>query len=88
MSDPGGTVGAMSELTSLERAVLDFEHQWWQHPGAKDEAITRTFELTPVRYYQLLNGLLDRPEALQQDPPLLNRLRRLREHRRSGRRVA
>lgn len=88
MSDPDGTVVSMSELTSIERAVLDFEHQWWQHSGAKDEAIRRTFELTPVRYYQLLNALLDRPEALQQDPPLLNRLRRLREHRRGRRRAA
>lgn len=75
----------MTDLTPLDRAVLDFEHNWWQHQGAKDEAITVTFGMTPTRYYMQLNALLDRPEALQHDPPLLNRLRRLREHRRARR---
>lgn len=77
----------MTDLTPLERAILDFEHQWWQHPGAKDEAITRTFGMTPVRYHQTLNALLDRPEALRHDPLLLNRLRRLRDTRRARRSV-
>lgn len=75
----------MTDLTPPERAILDFEHQRWQHPGAKDEAITKTFGMTPVRYHQTLNALLDRPDALQHDPPLLNRLRRLRDHRRARR---
>jgi len=43
------------------------------------------FGLSPARYYQLLNRLIDRPEALQYDPVLVQRLRRLREARRKKR---
>jgi Protein of unknown function (DUF3263) len=41
--------------------------------------------LSPARYYQLLNRLIDRPEALAYDPMLVQRLRRLREVRRRQR---
>ncbi|WP_408996230.1 DUF3263 domain-containing protein, partial [Streptomyces caniscabiei] len=39
----------------------------------------------PVRYYQLLNALLDDPRALAHDPVTINRLRRVREARREER---
>jgi hypothetical protein len=77
----------MDDLTDLERDVLAFERLRFQHAGAKDTAIRDRFRLTPTRYYQLLNALLDRPEALQHDPQLILRLRRLREQR-ARRRVA
>jgi hypothetical protein len=66
------------QLSDLERDLLDFEKQWWRHPGAKEQAIRDRFDLSPTRYYQLLNALLDRPAALAHDPALVNRLRRLR----------
>jgi hypothetical protein len=66
------------ELTEQERAMLDFEKHWWRRPGAKEQAIRETFDLSPTRYYQLLNALLDRPAAVAYDPALINRLRRLR----------
>jgi hypothetical protein len=34
-----------------------------------------------ARYYQVLNALIDRPEALAADPLLVRRLRRLRASR-------
>nr|MBA2477365.1 DUF3263 domain-containing protein [Sporichthyaceae bacterium] len=34
-----------------------------------------------TRYYQVLNALIDRPEALAYDPMLIKRLRRLRATR-------
>jgi hypothetical protein len=34
--------------------------------------------MSPTRYYQALNGLLELPQALQYDPTLVNRLIRLR----------
>lgn len=66
-----------------ERAerILAFERQWWKHAGAKEQAIRETFEISSTRYYQLLNKLLDDPRALEFDPPLVNRLRRLRVSR-------
>ncbi|MFD5762201.1 DUF3263 domain-containing protein, partial [Streptomyces sp. NPDC127044] len=41
--------------------------------------------LAPVRYYQLLNALLDDPRALAHDPITVNRLRRIRDTRRAER---
>jgi hypothetical protein len=41
--------------------------------------------MTPTRYYQVLNALVDRPDALAADPLLVRRLRRLRAARRRGR---
>jgi hypothetical protein len=39
-----------------------------------------------TRYYQLLNALIDRPEALAADPVTVGRLRRLRDLRAARRR--
>jgi hypothetical protein len=49
------------------------------------------FDLTATRYYQILNALIDTPEALAADPMLVKRLRRLRSARqreRSARRLS
>jgi hypothetical protein len=73
---------ASAELTDGERALLDFEKQWWRQPGAKEQAIRDRFDLSPTNYYRLLNALLDRPAALAYDPVLVNRLRRVRAGRR------
>jgi Protein of unknown function (DUF3263) len=72
---------AEPELTEPERAMLDFEKHWWRRPGAKEQAIRETFDLSPTRYYQRLNALLDHPAAVAYDPALINRLRRLRRGR-------
>jgi len=68
-------------LTALQQRVLDFEQQWWRNPGAKEQAVRDTFDLSATRYYQLLNHLLDQPAALRYDPVLVRRLRRLRSDR-------
>jgi hypothetical protein len=81
MSDLAPTVAAMTDLTDLERDVLEFERGWWKHLGAKETAIRDRFDLSGTRYFQLLNALIDRPEALQHDPQLTLRLRRLRTQR-------
>ncbi len=78
------------ELTEREREMLAFERQWWKYAGAKEQAVRDLFDLSATRYYQLLNALIDRPEALVADPMLVKRLRRLRATRqrtRSARRL-
>lgn len=72
-------------LTDRDVAILAFERQWWKHAGAKDSAIRDRFDLSPTRYYQLLNMLIDRPEALAHDPMVVKRLRRLRALRQRAR---
>ncbi len=59
--------------------MLAFERQWWQHAGAKDQAIRDTFGCTSTRYYQALNALLDDAQALDIDAQTVRRLQRLRE---------
>ena len=68
-------------LTSRELAMLAFERQWWRAAGAKETAIRDRFGLSPTRYYQVLNALVDRSEALAADPLLVRRLRRVRAAR-------
>jgi hypothetical protein len=79
-----------SELTERDHAVLAFERQWWKYAGAKEAAIKDLFDMSATRYYQVLNALIDKPEALVADPMLVKRLRRLRSTRqrtRSARRL-
>ncbi len=71
-------------LTGRQRAIIDFERQWWKHAGAKQQAIRDSFELSVTRYYQVLNALLDQPAAMEYDPVTVARLRRLRAARRRG----
>jgi hypothetical protein len=73
-------------LTEQQRAMLDFERQWWRQPGAKEQAIRDTFGLTPTRYYQALNGVLDLPAAIGYDASLVHRLQRVRAEATRGRR--
>ncbi|MDQ4130005.1 MAG: DUF3263 domain-containing protein [Actinomycetota bacterium] len=76
-----------AQLDARSRSILDFEREWWKHPGTKQQAVRERFGLSPARYYQLLNRLMDDDEALAYDPMLVKRLRRLRaarQRRRTG----
>jgi len=72
-------------LSRREYDILAFERQWWKYAGAKEEAIKDLFSMSATRYYQVLNALVDRPEALAADPMLVKRLRRLRASRQKAR---
>lgn len=77
-----------NRLTPLAKDILAFERTWWSQSGAKESGIRERFDLSSTRYYQLLNELLDDPEALAHDPLLVKRLRRLRDQRRLARSAA
>lgn len=68
-------------LTAIERSILDFEHGWWKHSGAKDQAIWETFNVSPARYCQFLDFIIEKDTALEYAPLLVRRLRRLRDAR-------
>ena len=76
---PGG------ELTAREREVLAFERQWWKYAGAKEQAVRELFDMSATRYYQVLNALIDDQAALEHDPMLIKRLRRMRSSRQRAR---
>jgi hypothetical protein len=75
----------MDDLNPREKAILALEGRGFSGPGAKERAIREQLGLAPVRYYQLLNALLDDPRALAHAPVTVNRLRRIREARRAER---
>jgi hypothetical protein len=69
-------------LSQRDRQILDFERESWKLGAPKERAIREHFGFSAARYHQLLNRIVDRPEALAHDPMLVRRLRRLREARR------
>jgi Protein of unknown function (DUF3263) len=75
----------LGELSVRDADILTFERQWWKFAGAKEQAIRDRFQMSATRYYQVLNALIDKPEALAQDPLLVKRLRRLRATRQRNR---
>jgi Protein of unknown function (DUF3263) len=79
------TAPATDGLSERDLAVLAFERQWWKYAGAKEQAIRDLFDMSATRYYQVLNALIDRPDALAADPMLVKRLRRLRASRQRAR---
>ena len=77
-------------LTDTELAMLELERSWFTVAGTKDEAIRARFGLSSAAYYQALNALIEREDAVEADPLTVRRLRRMRDRRRaerSGRRV-
>ena len=78
-------VETSAALSDLEVRILDFERQWWRYAGAKETGIKEQFNLSAREYYELLNNLIDREDALAASPLLIKRLRRLREARISAR---
>lgn len=77
----------MTDLTDTERVMLDFEKITWRYQGRREEEIRRRFGISGTRHAQMMNTLIDRPEALTYAPSTVKRLRRLRDQRRAMRRA-
>jgi len=71
----------MSGLSERDMRILAFERRGWPSPSQKEQAIAEVLDLPATRYYQLLNELIDRPDALAFDPVLVKRLRAQRTRR-------
>ena len=80
-----GQVSVSPELSDRDREIIAFERQWWKYAGAKEQAIRELFDMSATRYYQVLNALIDSQAALEADPMLIKRLRRLRASRQRAR---
>ncbi|WP_103508160.1 DUF3263 domain-containing protein [Streptomyces sp. SM13] len=88
VGSPAGDSSAVpgaDELSVRERALLALERRSWAGPGAKERAIREELGMSPVRYFQLLNALIEDERALREDPVTVNRLRRVRDARRGRR---
>jgi hypothetical protein len=71
----------MPALSERDMRVLAFERRTWRTAGAKEQDISDALGMSATRYYQVLNALIDTPEALQFDPSLVKRLRAQRARR-------
>uniref|UniRef100_A0AAU2V509 DUF3263 domain-containing protein n=1 Tax=Streptomyces sp. NBC_00003 TaxID=2903608 RepID=A0AAU2V509_9ACTN len=85
MADELGELDGLDGLDDRARAVLRMEGRSWSTPGAKERAIREELGVSPTRYYQLLNALLDDTRALAHAPVTVNRLRRARDEQRDRR---
>ncbi len=72
-------------LNDTEMAMLELERSWFTFAATKDEAITERFGMATTAYYQALNALIDRPDAITADPLTVRRLVRMRDRRRAQR---
>lgn len=69
------------ELSQVERSVLEFEARHPRHTPRKDDLIRRELDLSVTRYYRILGTLIESPAALEFDPLLVGRLRRMQQSR-------
>lgn len=72
-------------LSDRDRELLAFERMWWQYSGRKEQDIRDRFGISATRYYQLINALIEREEAMAFDPLVVKRLRRMRAARQRSR---
>lgn len=77
-----------TSLSGRDKAILDFERSWWSEGGVKEAVIADRFDLSVSRYYEILGEILDEPAAMDHDPLLVRRLRRLRDARQRARTAA
>lgn len=72
-------------LSEKEREVLDFEGSWWKEGGPKEVRIREQLQLSPTRFYAMLQELMESAEAMEHSPLVVRRMRRMRERRRRAR---
>ena len=53
-----------SSLSDRERLLLEFERESWKLTIPKERAIRERFGFSSARYHQLLNRVVERPEAV------------------------
>ncbi len=69
-------------LDDRERAMLELEAGYAARPpqpGRRGVVVRERFEMSETRYWQLVNGLLERPAALEAFPVVVGLLRRKRD---------
>ncbi len=81
----GARIAGLMGLSGRDRAILDFERDWWSRPGPKEAAIRTELGVSATRYYDILRHLVDVPEAYDYDPLTVKRVRRERDRRRRER---
>jgi superfamily I DNA/RNA helicase len=70
-------VQPVSSLPASDQLLLSVEAQWWTQPSPKAEFVAEQLGLSLNAYEQRLRDLVNEQAALDYDPLLIRRLRRL-----------
>lgn len=66
-------------MTDDEKRMLDLAGARWRYAGSLEQAVRDDLGISLTRFWQLVNRLIDREDALAHDPVTVNRLRRIRD---------
>ena len=72
-------------LSERHAAMLDFERSWWNNDEPRDQVIRARFQCSPDEYHAELTMVLDDSAAMDHDPLVVRRLKRLRLRARKAR---
>jgi len=70
-------------LTPQQRQILNVENTWPENNSSKRNHIRNELGLSATRYHQLLDALLQNPDALEAEPMLIHRLQRAQEQKKT-----
>ena len=73
--------GNSSVLTEREKDILEFEQSWWSLSIPREQAVRDRFQLTETEYVEVLEMLIATEAALEAEPLLVRRLRRMKDRR-------
>jgi hypothetical protein len=72
-------------LTVRQKMALDIAGRRYRYEAVREQHVRERLGCTPTRFWQIVDALLDDPEALAYAPTTVRRLARLREQRRAAR---
>ena len=72
-------------LSERHAAMLDFERSWWNAERPRDQEVRARFQCSPEEYHRELTAVLEDPAAMEHDPLVVRRLKRLRVRARQAR---
>jgi hypothetical protein len=72
-------------LSERHAAMLDFERSWWNADQPRDQEVRARFQCSPEEYHAELTAVLEDPAAMDHDPLVVRRLKRLRLRARKAR---
>ncbi len=65
--------------------MLDFERSWWSNDEHRDQVVRARFQCSPEEYDMEITAVLENPDAVEHDPLVVRRLKRLRLRARKAR---
>ncbi|MFT4773599.1 MAG: hypothetical protein ACI83Y_000528 [Candidatus Azotimanducaceae bacterium] len=72
-------------LSERHAAMLDFERSWWSNDEPRDQIVRARFQCSPEEYDAEITIVLENPDAVEHDPLVVRRLKRLRLRARKAR---